>query len=79
MARTSIGGAATSVPQERRYASQPRENHGIRQNGRGAGMRQPAESTELEPVIGTVSKKEVLRHAPLVAVHSRWCAGNAQT
>ena len=71
-------------------------------------MRRPAEATELDPVIGTVSKNaseamalrpesqplpagkdvarrqaalpklvELLRHAPLVAVHSGWCAGNA--
>jgi len=70
-------------------------------------MRQPAEPTELDPVIGTVSKSasegmvlrpenepsptgnvarrgdalpkpvELMRHAPLVAVHSGWCAGNA--
>ena len=41
-------------------------------------MIQPADPTELDPVIGTVSKKELLRHAPLAAVHSGWCAGNAQ-
>jgi len=56
-------------------------------------MIQPADPTELDPVIGTVSRNasegmalrqaglpklvELLRHAPLVAVPFGWCAGNA--
>src|SRR4029079_4823950 len=49
-----LGGAATGIPKERRYARQRRENHGVQQDERGGGMREPSGPAEPDTVIGRV-------------------------
>jgi hypothetical protein len=53
VAAPGVGGPATGVSQERRYACQSRENHGARHGGPGAGTTEPTEAFKMGPVTGT--------------------------
>src|SRR5262245_59018103 len=81
VARASIGGSAGGIPQERRYARQPRENHGVRRNGWVGGMREPVEPAEIDPVNGTVLKggNETVSEGRWAKVAARAIADRALT